>query len=59
MKITHLVIIIISVPLLTVIISLFGITFSIWTYLLLFILCPLAAGILWFLYRDMQKKLKR
>lgn len=59
MKVKYLAIIIISVPLLVVFVSLFGITFNVRTYLLLFILCPLAAGILWFIYRDMEKKLKR
>jgi predicted membrane protein len=59
MKMKYLAITIISIPLLVVFVAIFGITFNVWTYLLLFILCPLAAGILWFIYRDMEKKLKR
>ncbi len=37
--------------------ALFGIIFSFWVYLLLVIICPLEAGILWFMYKDMAKKI--
>jgi hypothetical protein len=37
--------------------ALFGIIFSFWVYLLLAIICPIEAGILWFIYKDMERKI--
>lgn len=37
--------------------ALFGIILSFWVYLILAIICPLAAGILWLIYRDMERKI--
>lgn len=39
-----------------VILGVFGVTFSFWVYLILSITCLLVAGITWFLYKDMEKK---
>lgn len=39
------------------ILSLFGIIFSFWVYLLLAIICPIEAGILWLMYKDMERKI--
>jgi uncharacterized membrane protein len=39
-----------------VVLALFGIILSFWVYLLLFITCPLVAGISWYIYKDMDKK---
>lgn len=58
MKVKHLVIVILSVPLLTAFISVFGVTFSSLAYLILFISCPAVAFIVWYIYRDMEKKLR-
>lgn len=45
-------------PLLVVgILAMFGIILSFWVYLLLAIICPLEAAILWFIYKDMEKKI--
>jgi uncharacterized membrane protein len=45
------------VPLFVVVIlAVFGVTFSFWVYLILSVSCLLAAGITWFLYKDMEKK---
>lgn len=38
------------------VLSLFGVIFSFGVYLLLAVICPLEAGILWFMYKDMEKK---
>ena len=35
-----------------------GITFDIWVYVLLAIPCPAAAGLIWFIYREMEKKVE-
>lgn len=37
--------------------ELFGIIFSFWVYLILAIICPMEVGILWFMYKDMEKKI--
>lgn len=45
-------------PLITTgIFALFGIFFSLWVYLLLAIICLVAAGILWLIYKDMERKI--
>ena len=40
------------------ILAVFGVTFSFWVYLVLSIACLLVAGITWFLYKDMEKKVE-
>jgi len=59
MKTRLIVIFVVSIlPLLVVgILTIFGMIFSFWVYLLLVIICPLEAGILWFIYKDMEKKI--
>jgi uncharacterized membrane protein len=50
----------IVLPLLVVIIlAIVGVTFSTWVYALLFIVCPVVAGIVWFVYKDMEKKVSK
>lgn len=34
-----------------------GITLSVWIYVVLAVVCPLAAGVTWFLYKDMERKM--
>ena len=40
-----------------VILALVGITLSVWVYIVLVMACPLAAGVVWFLYKDMERKM--
>ncbi len=40
-----------------VILALVGITLSVWVYIVLVMVCPLAAGVVWFLYKDMERKM--
>lgn len=42
---------------LVIILAIVGITFGFWVYMILGIVCPLVAGILWFMYREMEKKI--
>jgi len=45
------------VPLLIVIIlAIIGITLNFLVYIILAVVCPLVAGILWFIYKDMERK---
>lgn len=39
------------------VLALFGITFSSWVYLLISTVCLIDAGILWFIYKDMERKI--
>lgn len=39
------------------ILALFGITFSFLVYLILAVICPLEAGALWLIYKDMERKI--
>ena len=59
MKIKFVVIPIASLlPLLAVIIlAMFGIILSFWAYLLIALICPLVAISLWFIYKDMERKI--
>lgn len=46
-------------PLLVVLIlAIAGITLNFWVYIILAIVCPLAAGIIWFIYKETEKKIK-
>jgi Flp pilus assembly protein TadB len=46
------------VPLFIVIIlATAGITLNVWVYVVLAVVCPLAAGAVWFLYKDMEKRM--
>jgi Flp pilus assembly protein TadB len=50
----------IGLPLLIVIIlAMTGMTFNTWVYALLFIICPVIAVIIWFIYKDMEKKVSK
>ena len=59
MKTRLIVIFVVSIlPLLVVgILAIFGMIFSFWVYLILAIICPIEAGILWFMYKDMKRKI--
>jgi general stress protein CsbA len=35
-----------------------GIMMNRWVYVLLVIVCPAAAGIIWYMYKDTEKKMK-
>ncbi len=46
-------------PLLVVIIlAIAGITLNFWVYIILAVICPLAVGIIWFIYKETEKKIK-
>lgn len=46
-------------PLLVVIIlAITGITLNFWVYIILAVVCPLVAGIIWYIYKDTEKKIK-
>lgn len=49
----------ILLPLVIVIIlAITGITLNVWVYVVvLSVVCPLAAGAVWFLYKDMERKM--
>ena len=34
-----------------------GIILNVWVYVVLAVVCPLAAGAVWFLYKDMERKM--
>lgn len=42
-----------------VILALLGVTLSVWVYIVRAVVCPLAAGIIWFTYKDVEKKIKK
>ncbi len=41
-----------------VILAVFGATLNVWVYIVLAIVCPLVAGIIWFTYKDIEKKMR-
>ncbi len=41
-----------------VILAVFGVSLSVWVYIVLAAVCPLVAAILWFTYKDFDKKMK-
>lgn len=46
------------VPLFIVIVlAVIGIMLNVWVYVVLAVVCPLAAGAAWFLYKDMERKM--
>jgi hydrogenase-4 membrane subunit HyfE len=47
---------ILSPFLLVIILAISGITFNAWVYIILGITCPVVAGIVWFLYKGMERK---
>ena len=40
-----------------VILTMVGFTLNIWVYIVLVIACPLAAAVVWFLYKEMEKRM--
>lgn len=40
-----------------VILAMVGITVNVWVYVVLTVVCPLAAGVVWFLYKDMERRM--
>lgn len=40
-----------------IILAIAGITLNVWVYVVLALVCPLAAGAVWFLYKDMEKRM--
>ncbi|MBI5639999.1 MAG: hypothetical protein HZA17_06190 [Nitrospirae bacterium] len=44
-------------PLLAVsVLAVFGMTMNMWVYIILAVICPVVAGILWFMNKDAEKK---
>lgn len=41
------------------VLAIFGATLSVWVYIVLAVVCPLVAGIIWFTYKDVEKKIKK
>lgn len=57
LKLKYLIPAAVLVPLFVVVIfGVFGVTFSFWVYLILSVACLFVAGIIWSLYKDMEKK---
>jgi len=58
MKTHHIASLLVLLPLLIVfLLAAGGLFLNIWVYIILSIVCPLAACITWFIYKDMGKKL--
>jgi general stress protein CsbA len=36
-----------------------GITMNPWVYVILALVCPVAAGIIWYMYKDTEKKMNK
>ncbi len=41
-----------------IILAVFGATLSVWVYIVLAVVCPLVVGIIWFLYKYEENKIK-
>jgi Flp pilus assembly protein TadB len=39
-----------------IILAIAGITLNVWVYVFLAVVCPLAAGVVWFMYKDVEGK---
>ncbi len=39
-----------------IVLALFGFFFQFWVYLMIVIVCPAVAGVIWFIYRDTERK---
>jgi len=58
MKKQRIAILLFLLPLLIVfLLAVGGIFLNTWVYVVLSIFCPLAAGVTWFLYKDMKRKI--
>jgi ABC-type protease/lipase transport system fused ATPase/permease subunit len=42
-----------------IVLALFGFFFHFWVYLLIVIACPAVAGVIWFTYRDTERKVSK
>ncbi len=42
-----------------IILAITGITLNVWIYVILVIVCPVAAGIIWYMYKDAERKMKK
>ena len=40
-----------------VILAMVGIALNVWVYIVLVIVCPLAAVVVWFLYKEMERRM--
>jgi len=41
-----------------IILAVFGATLSVWVYIVLAVVCPLVAGIIWFMYKHEENKIQ-
>ncbi len=41
-----------------IILAAVGITLNVWVYVIVAVVCPLAAGMIWFIYKDVEGKIK-
>ncbi len=58
MKSKHIISSVVLVPLVVVtVLAFIGVILSFWVYLLLSVMCILAAGTTWYLYKDMENKI--
>ncbi len=52
-----------AVPLLplviVIVLAIGGIMMNRWVYVALAVVCPVAAGIIWYIYKDMERKMKK
>jgi general stress protein CsbA len=42
-----------------IILAIAGITLNVWIYVILAIVCPVAAGIIWYMLKNMENKVKK
>ena len=42
-----------------IILAITGITLNVWIYVILAIVCPVAAGIIWYMYKNAERKMKK
>jgi len=42
-----------------IVLAIGGIMINQWVHVILAVICPVTAGIIWFMYKDMERKLKK
>lgn len=41
-----------------IVLAVIGIMLNVWVYVVLAVVCPLAAAMIWFIYKDVERKMK-
>jgi general stress protein CsbA len=42
-----------------IILAVTGITLNVWIYVILAVICPVAAGTIWYMFKDTERKMKK